>query len=239
MRDYYKNQTADRERVLRDIKDHRMQVIQDNGVFRHIRMAKPGTMNMHFNITTTPGYLIYTGDMGSFVFSRVHDMFNFMDIDWGRKVPTIDYRYWGQKCEAADKHGGIEEYDPDSLKAMAVQVFRQHEFPKDQRMPAWSEFREDILGYMGEDEREDICRVMQFEYLGERPCEDFYMDGPFWKHTMRFRWACWVIAHTVRDYRLGGDRVTRQQAHDDIILKGTQKGSTSRNWGCVWPSPAQ
>ena len=47
MRDYYKNQTADRERVLRDIKDHRMQVIQDNGVFRHIRMAKPGTMNKH------------------------------------------------------------------------------------------------------------------------------------------------------------------------------------------------
>lgn len=227
---YRRKQARDLARFRRDTRNHRMTIRKDDDLYRHITVAAPGTSNMHFNITTVPGFLIYTGDMGSFTFSRTADMFKFMAIDWDRETPVIDYRYWAEKCVAENKNGGVTEYDPDTLMDLAVSLFRQHDFPEGTRMDAWSEFREDVLERVGDDEREDIARIAEFGYdvpgnhrdkrKVEQPFLDFYMDGPFRKHTVHFRWACWAIASTIRDYHRGGDRFTRQKAHDNAVLGG-------------------
>lgn len=68
------------ERFLQDVADHKMTVVMDNGVYRHLRFANSDSklaFNQWFDIVTWPGFLAYSGDMGCFVFSRLKDMFEF------------------------------------------------------------------------------------------------------------------------------------------------------------------
>ena len=80
--------TSPDEQFLRDVAEHTMTVIREDGVSRHIRFAKPGTSCMHFDLITWPGYLCYTGDMGTYVFQRLTDMFEFFRTDREYKSAT-------------------------------------------------------------------------------------------------------------------------------------------------------
>lgn len=79
---------SNRENALqyfeRDVAEHQMQVLRDDRLYRHLLFKKPGTGCYHFNIVTYPGTLVYTGDMGSFVFQRLEDMFEFFRSDADR-----------------------------------------------------------------------------------------------------------------------------------------------------------
>lgn len=84
-----------REQFLEDVKDHRLTIIKDDGLYRHLRFKQPGTSNMFFDIVTWPGYLAYTGDMGSFVFTRIEDMLGFFRSKRGEL--GINTGYWGRR----------------------------------------------------------------------------------------------------------------------------------------------
>ena len=73
--------TCTEQIFLRDISMHQMSVLRDDGVNRHIRFKTPGTNSMYFDIITWPGFLCYTGDMGTYVFRRLEDMFQFFRTD--------------------------------------------------------------------------------------------------------------------------------------------------------------
>ena len=62
---------------LNDVKDHQMTIVRDDNIGRHLRFSKPGTSCMSFDLITWPGYLCCTGDMGTYVFKRLPDMFEF------------------------------------------------------------------------------------------------------------------------------------------------------------------
>ena len=232
---YRDDQRTDRQRFLRDTRHHRMEVVRDDGVYRHIRMKKPGNIGYHFDISTYPGYLVFTGDMGSYVFSRLRDMFEFHRTDWDRDTPTIDYKYWSQKCEAPDRNGGVEEFCAAKFMSSAVRAFRDHDWPDSKtKLDNWrTYFRPDILEEGHRDSGEATGAMMDFSYyLSEdiapghiisgriHPFSEFYDNGPFTRPSYHFRWVCWAIAHTIRDYDLGGDRFARQAKHDIYILGG-------------------
>jgi len=40
------------ERFKRDIANHDLEIIRDEGVNRHLRFSSPGTMVMHFDLIT-------------------------------------------------------------------------------------------------------------------------------------------------------------------------------------------
>lgn len=216
-----------------------MTILHDHGVYRNIRVQAPNTYNMHFNINTIPGYLIYTGDMGSFVFSRMHDMFEFHRINWESDIPIIDYRYWAEKAQAVDKNGGLDDFDDDAFKECALRAFWNHEWPDNEtrRRNWYSEIRQIISSHYvssGEATRaimdfsyrrtknHEVGSVSWIENDAVQPFNDFYEYGPFTKPSLRLRWACWAIAHTIRDYDLGGDKFKRQEAADKLILEGSK-----------------
>lgn len=58
----------------RTFASHRATMFKEDGVYRHIRVAEPGTRMYGFEVVTYPYYLVVTGDIGTFVFSRVEDM---------------------------------------------------------------------------------------------------------------------------------------------------------------------
>ena len=94
---------------LKDVSGHQMRVIRDDGKHRHVRFEKPGSSCMHFELITWPGYLAYVGDMGSYVFSRLPDMFQFFrmgdgDLNHNERGLSINPSYWAGKIEAADRY---------------------------------------------------------------------------------------------------------------------------------------
>lgn len=224
MRQYYLDQQADLARFRRDTRNHRMTVVKDDGLFRYIQVRNPSSISYSFNITTIPGYLIYTGDMGSYAFSRERDMFDFHRIEFHDHVPAISYDYMAQKCEAIDRRCGTEGFDSKSFVSAAVQRFREGVPCERGRLNTFKEFRWDILDQHYQNSEQAIGAVMRWDSplhsSAENVFSEFYEEGPFTKPSFHFKWACWAIACTIRDYDRGGDRFTRQEAADKLILKG-------------------
>lgn len=76
--------------------EHKLEILHNDGLYRHIRMAKPGTRMWSWDIITWPGTLAIRGDIGDgFMFSRVEDMFQFFRS--GKAPDGIDFRYWAEK----------------------------------------------------------------------------------------------------------------------------------------------
>lgn len=83
-------------RFLIDTAFHRMEIIRDDGLYRHLRMQHPGTSCYYYDVITWPGYLTVTGDMGTWTFSRIADMFDF----FGAWEGVINTSYWSEKLKA-------------------------------------------------------------------------------------------------------------------------------------------
>lgn len=102
---------------LKDVAGHKLTVLRDEGLYRHLRFSD-GTSIMRFDLITWPGGLLYTGDMGTFVFQRLPDMLEF----FRRREPRglyecIDRRYWAEKLVATKTSGnGHREFSPQLFK---------------------------------------------------------------------------------------------------------------------------
>jgi hypothetical protein len=122
------------ESFLKDVAEHTVSIRMDNGVYRHLFCRKPGTGVNYFEVVTWPGTLAYTGDMGTFVFSRVVDMFTFFrGGDTGEL--RINPGYWSEKLEAVDRdgrQGGYSEYSPqkvrDHIEEKVAEWLEGHDF---------------------------------------------------------------------------------------------------------------
>lgn len=190
-----------KQRFARDIETHAMEIRHDDGLYRHIVFKRPNTVCMMFSLTTTPGRLIYAGDIGVFVFERLPDMFAFFRSDKADREPN--FGYWHQKLVAVDRDGSMQH---DSCR-----------------------FRENLETYLSDDDlteedrdavREFISEVVdEFEESGPdaayRSVSDFSLDhGPknrrqffqdFFEHsdriyTLRYEWACHAIQWGIRHY---------------------------------------
>lgn len=90
------------EVFLEDVANHKMEVLLDQGIYRHIRFRKPGDSNHWFEIITWPNFLTVAGDMGTWTFSRLPDMFDFFRSS---KEMSINPSYWAEKLQNGT-HGG-------------------------------------------------------------------------------------------------------------------------------------
>ena len=100
-----------KERFDKDIENHKIEVLHDDGLYRHLRFSQ-GSFLYHFDLVTWPGWLAITGDMGSFTFTRMHDMFEFFRLG-SRSMP--DFHYWAEKVpnpRGDTRLGPGEEFSP-------------------------------------------------------------------------------------------------------------------------------
>jgi hypothetical protein len=108
------------ERFLQEVAGHQMTVVRDDGIYRHVRFKRPDTICMHFDLITWPGYLCYSGDMGTYVFTRLRDMFDFFRRSQSKDLFAIDMRYWAEKVEAgarASRGNGVTEFSKAKFDA--------------------------------------------------------------------------------------------------------------------------
>jgi hypothetical protein len=89
-------------RFARDTAQHRMTVLHDDGLYRHLRFSTRRGYGEYggywFELITTPGQLVFSGDGESYVFRRLQDMFEFFRSGIYRDGSLhVQPGYWSEK----------------------------------------------------------------------------------------------------------------------------------------------
>lgn len=189
-----------KEEFLKCVDKHEMEVLLDNGVYRHLRFKAPDTGNQHFHLVTFPGRLVYCGDMGSYLFERTTDMFGF----FRRPDRGINLSYWAEKVDAKD-HDGIKEFSLDRAKEIVKEIVtEQAEYLDESKKPEINEELKLLLDAIDMD-ASDLGDVMQVA----RDFNSDVIDGDWFselwdystqEYTYRFQWACYAIAWGIEQY---------------------------------------
>lgn len=199
---------------LKDVAKHQMTVLRDDGVHRHIQFKAPGTRCYQFDIITWPGFLCYCGDMGTYVFSRLEDMFEFFRTDREslHRHPGltlgINLGYWCEKLQAIDRSDGAEEFS----KGKCIQAVNEHrvgwikedcrDMTKAERRELWQAVDDEVLCRADDGEHEFCQAIHDFTHrVGGRHFEfqDFF-DCRLTEYTHRFVWCCYALAWGIQKY---------------------------------------
>ena len=186
-------------RFLNDTKDHVITILRDDGVYRHIKVAKQGTYCYSFEIITWHGWLCYTGDMGSYTFQRLTDMFEFFrpSRSTGDDL-CVNPSYWAEKVQAADKNGGILEFSADLFRRRLEEDISERD--REDEAELMAALREEVLHSFDDgDEREARELAENFRFKEQQVFHDLW-DYDFKSYTHHFLWCCYAIAWTVREY---------------------------------------
>lgn len=208
------------EDFLKDVADHQMITLHDDGIYRHIRFKKPGTGCMHFDFVTWPGYLAYSGDMGCYVFCRLTDMFKFFRTDReykkrdGEKL-AINLSYWSEKLQAGDgsrQSGSAFEFSEEKFTRAVigdlVQWIRSNatSTTKEERRELWDAVMSGVIdadgdsgGYRKQAAAHDFSHYVNPKVGGSFYFQDFF-EHDLTKYTNRFIWCCYALAWGIKQY---------------------------------------
>jgi hypothetical protein len=199
-----------------------MKTLQDNGMFRCLRFDKGGSFNMHFNLTTWPGYLCISGDMGCFVFSRLDDMFDFFRTeprklhDGTQRTLPINPSYWGEKAQAVNPTNGMKVFDMDRFRECVKEDFDAHFLGADDEFEDADDSDEAKVAHL--EAKAECWEAIEREVLeldwetlegAHRAAHDFEHEGfsfqDFYEHDMtayayHFIWCLYAITWGIRQY---------------------------------------
>jgi hypothetical protein len=193
MRDWKKQIADAKERFASNTDEHLMTVLNDDGLYRHIRFKAPGTGFYWFDLVTWPGYLSITGDMGAFTFARDRDMFTFF---YGH---DINPGYWGEKVVT----GEVKAYSEDTFREWVEDEVRNAKEEKPDLDWKHIDFliEGDVL-YEGTYADGAYNAVHEFNddrgHMGFRFYTDEGLD--FIDFTHRFLWCCHAIQWGIDQY---------------------------------------
>lgn len=168
---------------MKHLKEHCMEVLRDDGVYRDVLFKKPGTVAFHFHLVTWPGHLCFCGDIGTFVFRRLDDMFEFFgpgDISWS---------YWHEKLVAHDHREGSRGLSKEVfLEAVKTELEESGVslYVIDKALEEWS-FTWD-------------CNPTSAIQQANEKFRDFFEHSTH-DYTYGFVWACYAIQWGIQLYR--------------------------------------
>ena len=200
---------------LREIAEHGIKIVRDDDIHRHIVFKNPDNSNCWFELVTWPGHLCISGDCGTYVFSRINDMFEFFRMDKNdfnyRKDASLNINpiYWGEKLQAVDRCSGFMEFDEDSFKARVKEHFdgfvESHpDLNIDHKNELWAQIQDDVLVY-SDNEHEAYSVVNNFDYyIGDHVFQftDFFDGGATETYASRYLWCLYAIVWGIRQYDL-------------------------------------
>lgn len=205
---------ADHIQFVRDVRDHKMTIELDHGVHRSIRFGSPGSSAYYFRLNTWPGSLSISGDCGSYVFSRISDMFDFFRD--ASMTGRINPEYWYQKAEAVDRNGGAKRYSQDRLS----KAVRNDAAEWQVRLGDATKILSEVEGLASEpfgNEHEAYQAVRDFEASDGNSFYDFDYDLTDWDYG--YLWNLRAIVWGIHQYDLHHQGRT-QKDHDALVLAG-------------------
>lgn len=255
-----KTEIAAREAFDREIAQHEMQVIRDDGLYRHLRFKRPDTGIYWFDLLTWPGHLCITGDASDgLVFARTEDMFAFFHGN-----SSADYRinpkYWAEKLQIPGRSRAVEAYAEDLYVTKVREWIAEH--AEEMEPDEAAEFRSEAEGDLLDDEvvgHEETAReaLDLFTHKGLRVHETWEWNLKDWDY--HYLWSCHAIVWGIEKYRAAecpvcGGRPCKGSGHggpptvagprpsrEDIERAMTPAGGWTRKqlaaWGVPWPPP--
>lgn len=190
-------------RFTSDVENHEMTVLLDQGVYRHLRFKAPDTGIGWFDVITWPGKLTINGDMGTYTFSRLNDMFEFFG---GRGPGYVNEGYWAEKLVAIDKHSPAKEFDEDLFKQRVLEDFWQarEDYDAAEAVEIWAAIREQIFDDYSDRHDANACHALLQEFVSPVPgfgYSDAWDWGGFDDYGVHFVWCLHAITHAIRTYR--------------------------------------
>lgn len=191
------------ERFQDTISEHRLTVIHDDGLHRHLSFARPQSSDRYFNITTWPGFLCISGDMGCYVFQRTEDMFQFFRSD----DLAINPGYWAEKLQSGPSGAPDEitkEWMPDKFQSEIERWFKDatEDWSEEDKAVAWEDVESEVLSE-ADNEWLAIYAAMEFRFEDKELFQDFWeVDCKQWKS--HYLWCCYAIVWAIQQYEYGG-----------------------------------
>lgn len=155
--------------------------------------------------------LCYTGDMGTYVFSRIPDMFEFF-----RREPTkegdlfINPIYWSEKLLAVDggRHSSAAtEFSEDKFKQVIadyVEEWLANRQVSEEDAEALREAVEEEIFDKIEPSDENYSYRLGDDFRHDVGGEEFYIqdlwDYGFREFTHRFLWCCYALSWGIQKY---------------------------------------
>ncbi|MFT4471399.1 hypothetical protein ACMX2H_15965 [Arthrobacter sulfonylureivorans] len=182
-----------------DTDQHGMNILLDQGVYRHVRFQKESGSSMYwFDLITTPGLLTINGDMGTYTFSREHDMFPWFNSGY------VNEGYWSQKLRASDHrpNHSIREFDDDTFRRFVIEDFWERRVDESPVFAAavWRAIKDELIGVyvLPDDQREAIEKLDQFDCGGWTYSEPWEHD--FTKPDYTYLWNLHAILWGIQRY---------------------------------------
>lgn len=184
-------------KFLKNVYNHKIHVLRDDGVYRHLRFDNAGSCVYHFNLTTWPGYLCISGDMGCFVFSRPNDMFEF----FRRDILGINPDYWSEKLEAIKK-GGYDEFSPEKFKSQILEYVDDNFDPDDSddvtKEDILNDLENRVFTCIFDEEYDAIEAIQTFNSMSIFTIE--IEDIDYMEYTYNFLWCLYAIVWGIQQY---------------------------------------
>ena len=197
-----KNYSDSHDRFVKDTKNHHMTTLRDDGLYRHLMFRDPESGFYWYEIVTFPGTLVINGDMGSFTFSRLEDMFVFF-----ASGTDINPHYWGEKIQG---NTPFKEFSADVFTRLVTEAYTdvKDEFSKDMQAEFWWNIERDILAY-ADYEFEARNALADFRFASVEFADTWEWD--FTEYTRSFLWNLHAIRHAIAtfDTRKGQTRVSQ------------------------------
>ncbi|WP_052808709.1 hypothetical protein [Streptomyces cyaneogriseus] len=208
-------------RFARDTAGHRMHVLHDDGLYRHLRFTGRTNPTHYgeywFDLITTPGQLVFSGDGESYVFRRTTDMFEFFRSGIYRDGSLhINPGYWSEKLTS--NRDSVKDFQEDLFVKLiweqANHLIEQEYVKPDQADRFRQAIKDDIVeGGLYATADEAYRTVEEFEFYND-PSKEFdyrhtadvrFDDAWEWFSATKdfdwwFLWACHAIVWGIARY---------------------------------------
>lgn len=204
------------ERFTSETSDHKMTVLRNDGVYRHLRFMNPRNSAYWFEIHTGPSFLLFRGDGDSYVFSNGDlDMFrSFRHSIFRDGSLHPDPGYWTQKLSSGEQ---AEKWSPEvfeeDLEAQIVSLVEEEVLPPEHEERFRHELGEHLLYEDLSSADLAVKAVDEFDFYFEEPDRyksghrpDVEFDDPWeWithctEYQWWYLWALHGILHGIRQY---------------------------------------
>lgn len=188
------------EQFLKDVATHTMTVKLDNGLYRHLlfRGAKD-SWNQWYEIVTWPNGLTINGDMGTWSFSRIEDMFDFFRHGQDGTIKINEY-YWSEKITSESRFGGPhKKFVTEVFKANVLRHLKDCEVPEPENTDILEALDEEVFSEDYGDDESAVRRALADFKHGDFQFTDSWEIGGD-AYTYHFLWCLYAIVWSIQQY---------------------------------------
>ena len=185
-----------------DTAQHRLTVLRDDGLYRHLRFRRHVTRDdgtaspswqYWFDLVTWPGNLVIRGDMGTFAFARQA----YLDVAAFFRRQRVNPGYWAEKLKAPAP-AGVLEYSEDLFRQVVFEMFSDAARAGTAPRGTAAALREALT--INETGSEDAARqvLADFKHDGFRFHDTWELDFRTWSYP--YLWCCHAIVWGIARY---------------------------------------